>query len=98
MQTHLITRIFTNNPTPAFAKDTHMPDDVKQINRTLAKVKAGTTPVATDYMPLEAIGATTYDIVFNPEDVGLEGSLITNYVSPTGEVGPPSKPVTFIII
>ena len=98
-QTHLISRIFTNNPNTPHQKETHKPIDVAKVGRTIAKVKIGDPePAADKYDPLANIGAVQYDLVFNAEDEGLEAYLITWYISPTGEVGPPSKPLKFIII
>ena len=95
-QTHLVTRIFTLNPTDGHQTEKHKPDGVAKVGRKLAKVEAGSEP--KDYAALASIGAVEYDLIFGPEDAGKEGYLITWYISPTGEEGPPSDPLKFIII
>ena len=100
-QTHLVTHVFTNNPAPALAKVTAMPADVKQIGRKIAIVKAGDpAPAENQYVALEAIGATQYDLFFMPSQVQIVSTayLITWYISPTGEAGPESLPLSFTII
>jgi hypothetical protein len=108
---HLITKIFTNNPQPGFENQTHLPVDVKKIGRKIAVVAAFPNPIppggggpsfpvpsAQQYITLEPIGSTTYDLVFDVEQEGAMAYLITWYMNARGEAGPPSAPFAFRII
>jgi hypothetical protein len=110
--THLVARIFTSNPQPSFENETHLPVDVVKVGRKVAVMFPFITPpgpiggggVATpmpspeQYHSIEAIGSTTFDLVFEPEQEGATAYLITWYLNARGEAGPPSAPYAFKII
>ncbi len=96
--THLVAKIFTNNPNPPHEKETAMPQDVAKIDRKLAVVgSADPAPKPEQYDALETVGYTIYDLVFAPEQEGARAYLITNYENARGEQGPPSVALSFII-
>jgi hypothetical protein len=98
-QTHLVTRIFTLNPTDGHQADTHKPPTVKAIGREIAYVKAGEpAPTQDQYKALASIGSVQYDIVSALEYLNYEAYLVTWYISPTGEVSVKSLPVKFTVI
>ena len=85
--THLVNRIFTSNPQPSFENDTKLPEDVQKVGRKIAvmfpnpgPIPGGgpqPTPNPEQYLHLENIGSTTFDLVFAPEQEGAIGYLIT---------------------
>jgi hypothetical protein len=108
---HLVTKIFTNNPQEGFENQTKLPVDVKKVGRKIAVVPPFVTPIPPggggaafpvplpeQYMTLEPIGSTIYDLVFQPEQEGAMAYIITYYINPRGEAGPPSAPFAFRII
>jgi len=98
-QTHLVNRISTINPTDGHQADKHRPDDVAKIGRTLAYNAIGDSEPASDkFNPMATIGAVQYNIVSGVEHLNQQGWLITWYISPSGEVGPPSRAISFIVI
>lgn len=98
---HLVTKMFSSNPTVGHEKDGHLPEDVGKIGRKVAVVAIGAPiPLSGNpaYVALAAIGATKYDLVFTPEQAQKQGYIISWYISPTGETGPESDPSPFDII
>lgn len=96
--THLVTKIFTSNPEVGHEGETKLPVDVARIGRKICVVAEGVTPVAANYHPLEDIGGTTYDLVFDPAQEGAFCWIITYYLNPTAEKGPESPAFSFRII
>ena len=98
-QAHLVTRIFTLNPTEGHSSDKFKPPGAGKIGRKIAFVKPGDpAPAAADYETMDAIGAVQYNLIFNPEDVNKQAYFITWYISPTGEASPESLPIVFSVI
>ncbi len=98
-QTHLVTRIFTLNPTEGHQSDKHKPEHVAKIGREIAYVNIGDpAPPADRYKALDSIGAVQYDIVSALENVNKEAYLVTWYISPTGEASVKSLPLKFTVI
>jgi hypothetical protein len=96
--THLVNKIWTFNPQPGMENETNMPVDVTRISRKMAVVADGVTPSPENYHAITQVGVTIYDIVFSPEQEGSVAWLITSYVNPRGQEGPPSPPFKFRII
>ena len=98
-QTHLVTRIFTSNPTDGHQADTHKPEHVAKVGREIAYVNIGDPAPATDkYNALNSIGSVLYDVVSPLENLNMEAYLVTWYISPTGEPSVKSLPVKFTVI
>jgi hypothetical protein len=98
-QTHLVTRIFTFNPTDGHQSDKHKPPTVGKIGREMAIVKIGDpVPTGDQYKTLDSIGVVQYDLIFAPENLNYEAYLVTWYISPTGEASVKSLPLKFTII
>lgn len=74
------------------------PPDIAAAGRKLAVVPAGTTPTAADYVSLSNTGRTLFSLNFEPSQVGQQASLICWYMNSRGETGPPSKPLSFLIV
>ncbi len=98
-RTHLVATVFTSNPNPPHDTEKSKPVDVAQIGRKMIIVELDEALPAQDkYVPLNSIGVTVYDIVFQLEEIGKVAYLITWYISPTGETGPVSDPLKINII
>ena len=97
--THLVNQIFTSNPNPPHEKETNLPVDVDKIGRSICYTKVGDPAPAPElYHHIESIGATVYDIVSNALNVGMVANMITFYINSTGEEGPASAPISFIVV
>ena len=99
LQTHCVTKVFVNNPTPGQEDKKHKPDDVKAVGWALCYVANGSAaPVRKDYNTMADIGAVIFNIISDADEVNMDGYLITWYVSPTGERSPESRPLKFTVI
>jgi hypothetical protein len=99
LQHHLVVKIFSRNPDDLRNNRRKLPDDVAKIGRKLAIVNSDVWQPAPElYQYLDTIGYSRYVLKFDPEDVGKCGWLITWYINPRGEAGPPSEPCHFYII
>ncbi len=93
-----VVQIFTSNPNPPHDSAKSRPVDVAKIGRKMAIVAFGAPePTQDKYITLDTTGSVSYKLIFKPEDKGKEAWLITWYISPSGESGPPSIPLSFII-
>ncbi len=98
-QTHLVNRVFVNNPTPGQEDKKHKPEDVGSIGRAIAYVANGSpAPERKQYSTMAPIGAVLFNIISDPEELNMDVYLITWYVSPTGEPGPESRPLKFTVV
>lgn len=98
-QYHLITEIFTHSSAPEHLTETHLPVDVVKIGRKIVITAIDESqPELSKFQPIEAIGVTEYKLTFTPDQVGKRAWLITCYINPTGEEGPYSEVISFIII
>lgn len=96
-QTHLVAKIFARCPGHKTKKS--LPDDVKKIGRKLVVQAVDLDlPLPAMYQSIESIGSTTFNLIFKYEEKGLQAHLITCYINPTGEEGPYSNPLSFLII
>jgi hypothetical protein len=90
-------KIFTLNPHAETEKK--LPVDVEKVGHKLAVTSADIQPPPPEsYSRIENVGSAIYDIEFQPNQAAMRGWLITCYINPTGEEGPWSDPVDFIIV
>ena len=96
---HLVNRIFVNNPNPPHQTETNMPTDVKQIGSAIIRVPSGSpAPDRKTYVDRPAVGSTIFDIVSAPEEAGMDGYIINWYINNRGEKGIECEPLKFRII
>jgi len=89
-------RIYTYDP--AHIKDKKMPVGVEKIGRKIAiMADKDITPHPDDYKSIEASGSVVWKYVFKPEDLGKKVWIITCFINHTGEEGPWSEPLSFMI-
>ena len=74
------------------------PDDITGAGRKLAVVATDVTPAETDYITLGNTGRTMFTINFATNQEGKRGYLVAWYVNSRGEMGPESKPLSFLIV
>ncbi len=98
-QTHGVTQIFVNNPTPGQETKKSKPDDVGKIGRTICYVpNGGPAPQRKEYHDLSTVGTVIFNIMHDADQINLDCYFITWYESPSGERGPESKPLKFTVI
>lgn len=91
--------VFTMNPTLGQERVTALPVDIKPFGRALCLTdSAETPPKRAQYHNLEAVGSTTYELVFAPENARMNAWLITWYINNRGETGPESAPLSFMVV
>ena len=75
-----------------------MPVDVAKVGIKIAIMKdKDATPHPDDYKNIEASGSVVWEHVFAPENLGCKIWIITCFINPTGEEGPWSDPLSFMI-
>ena len=98
-QTHGVSQIFVNNPTPGQETKKAKPEDVAKIGRTICYVASGgPAPQRKEYHDLDSVGTVIFNIMHDADMTNFDCYLITWYVSPSGERGPESKPLKFTVI
>ena len=89
-------QIFTFDP--AHDTDKKLPVDVAKIGRKIAIVAdKDAIPHPDDYKYIEATGSAVWKHVFKSEDLGKKIWITTCFINPTGEEGPWSEPISFMI-
>jgi len=98
-QSHLKVRIITTNSDPDDTGEVKLPVDVEKLGRKLSftAIDEG-APAMDTYKTIEIIGAADYTLSFDEDKIGKKVWLISWYINPTGEVGPNSYPISFIVI
>ncbi len=72
---------------------------VSQVGRKIALVAlGGRLPVADDYHAINSSGASSFELVWQPEQVKHDCHLITWFLNNRGKGGPESLPLVFTII
>jgi hypothetical protein len=98
LQTHLRAQIFAHSPLPEEKTYIKLPADVEKIGRKLCITKVDDPePDLSKYQNLESVGATTFDIIFSPDNLNAKAWVRTYYMNPRGEEGPISNAISFVI-
>ncbi len=98
-QTHGVSQIFVNNPTPGQETKKRKPDDVAKIGRAICYVASGSAaPQRKEYTNMNAIGSVVFNLLHDADQVNFDCYLFTWYISPSGEASPESKPLKFTVI
>ena len=97
-QNRVVVRILTYHVTPPDELQKKLPVDVAKIDRKIAIMKDLTaTPKPEDYVTVESTTSATWEYVFDESALNQRIWIRTCYANPTGEQGPWSDPLDFVL-
>lgn len=90
---HLTNKVSSNEPNTDAENRIRLPDFAHSISRMVATTETDEPPAITAYHPIDSVGRGVHMIIWNDEDNGKHGWLITQYANYKGETGPNSEPL-----